>query len=162
MLFWAYAYHVTWRIFYMSQIYGWTFNQNFCFVRYNFDFFKKWSHYDNNDECTIFEDVQHSQPHMILYQEVVFLSWGGRILRKVESMTMILLSASIYDLNPTSYGVLNMILWTYLTVTCNNNFGTSFFRYHQWRRKDYNLLLEIAQPEGGVKFNFKFLLWPVD
>ena len=44
-----------------------------------FKFFKKRSRNDNNDECMLLEDMQHSQQHMTLYQEVIFLSWGGKI-----------------------------------------------------------------------------------
>ena len=52
MLFWIYAYHVTWNNLYMSQIGDWKFHQIFYFAHYKFDllFFKLLSLYDNNDE----------------------------------------------------------------------------------------------------------------
>ena len=73
------------------------------------------------------EDIQHSQPHMTFYREVVFLSWGGRILRKVESPMIILLPVSIASFSPPSPGGINMLLCSYLTETFNNNFGTYCF-----------------------------------
>ena len=74
----------------------------------------------------MFADMQHSQQYISLYQEVIFLSWGGRILHKVESLMMILLSASVASLSP-SYSVgITRLLQPSHTDTCNNNFGTSF------------------------------------
>ena len=50
----------------------------------------------------IFADMKNSQPHKSFYWEVVFLSWGGIILRKVESIMMLLLSESLASLSPYS------------------------------------------------------------
>ena len=108
------------------------------------------------------EDMQHSQPHMILYLEVIFLSWVGRILRKVKSLIMILLSVYTAYFSRPSSGELNRILCSSLTETWNNNFDTNFFIYHQCRRKDNIFLLEIAQPEDNVESICKRILWPVD
>ena len=57
---------------------------HFCFERYNFDIyvFQKLSHHDNNYEWMLFADNQHSQPHMTLYQGVIFFCWGGIIFHK--------------------------------------------------------------------------------
>ena len=37
-------------------------------------------------------DMKHSQLHMILYQEVVFLSGGGKIWCSVKSLMIVLFS----------------------------------------------------------------------
>ena len=58
----------------------------------------------------ILTDMQHSHPPMTLYREVIFLCWCGRILRKVESTIMILLSASLASFSPHPYGETTMIL----------------------------------------------------
>ena len=90
------AYHVTWWNFYMSQIHGCTFHQTF-FLRVTaliLNFFKLFSRHDNNDECMLFTDIQHSQLHMTFYQEVVFCSWGGIILHKVWLLIIVLFSVS--------------------------------------------------------------------
>ena len=55
------------------------------------------------------------------------MSWGGRILCKVESLMMILFYKSIDSFSPPSSGRLNIILYIYLVETCNNNFGTTYF-----------------------------------
>ena len=47
------------------------------------------------------------------------------MLRKVESLMMVLLSTSLASLSPTSYGVINILLCSYLTDTCNYNLGTN-------------------------------------
>ena len=73
----------------------------------------------------IFAYMQHSHPHIALYWEVIFLSWGGDILRKVEAMIMILSSLSLDYLIPPYTGVLTMLLCSSLTNTFNNNFGTN-------------------------------------
>ena len=39
----------------------------------------------------VFLDMQDSHLQMTLYQCVIFFSWGGRTLRNVESLMMILL-----------------------------------------------------------------------
>ena len=56
---------------------------------------------------------------------VIFFSWGGKMLRKFESLMIMLLSASIASLIPPSSGGLNMLLYRYLTNTFNNNFGNN-------------------------------------
>ena len=108
-------------------------------------------------------DMQHSQPHMHLSQEVIFLSWGGIILYKVESLIMILLSLWLASLSSSYSGRITRLLWSYHTYVWNKNFGYIFcFLYHQWIRKDHYLILKISQPEGGVKSNCKGVLLPVD
>ena len=89
-------------------------------------FFKKCSRHDNNDECIIFADMQHWQVHINLHWEVVFLIWCYRMLCKVESLMMILLSAYLSSLITTYYGVLNILLFSSLTEAFNNNFGDNF------------------------------------
>ena len=122
--------------------------------------FKKFSRHDNNYECIILAYMQHSQPHMILYCEVIFLNWGWRIFFNFESLMMILLSSSLDYLIPPSSGLLSIILCSSCTDTFNYNFDINYFLcYHPWRCKDNNLLLYIAQPSGGVESNCKELIW---
>ena len=70
--------------------------------------------------------MKHSQPHITLYLEVIFLSWGGRILRKFESLMIILLTVYLSSLFPPFSGALVMILSSPFTDTYTNNFGTFF------------------------------------
>ena len=63
--------------------------------------------------------MQHSQPHITLYWPVIFFSWGGKMLRKVESLMMVLLSTYIDTLSTTSDGGLTMLLCSYLTYAYN-------------------------------------------
>ena len=58
-----------------------------------------------------------------------FFGWFGRILRKVESLMMILFSGSLNYLSPPSYGEIASILWSSRTDTWNKNFGISCFLY---------------------------------
>ena len=59
----------------------------------------------------IFSYMQHSQSHMIFYRELIFLSWGGRILHKVEPLVMVLLSAHLASLSPHySVGLTSLIM----------------------------------------------------
>ena len=82
-------------LFYMSQINNWAFHQTFFFVNYIFDFLiQKRSRHDNNYEWIILVYMQHSHPHINLYQEVIFFSWVVMIFYKVESLMMILLCLS--------------------------------------------------------------------
>ena len=90
---------------------------------------KNRSCYDNNDECILLADIYHSQPHIPFYWWVVFISWGGRILCKVESLIMILFSAYIdYFITPSSGGI-NIILCGSLTETFNNSFVNNFYLF---------------------------------
>ena len=69
--------------------------------------------------------MQHSQPHISLYRAVIFLSCGGNMLHKVESLMAMLSSASLSTVSPPYLDVLTMILCSSMTDTCNNNFGTN-------------------------------------
>ena len=54
----------------------------------------------------LLSDMQHSKPHMNFYIEVVFLILVHIILCNVESLMMILLSASLAKfILPTSSGI---------------------------------------------------------
>ena len=75
----------------------------------------------------ILVDMEHSQPHMTLYNEVIYLSSYGIIFHEFESMMMILLYASIASLSTTSSGGLTILLWGSRTETCNTNFGIYLF-----------------------------------
>ena len=100
----------------------------FCALQlWSLSFSKKRSRNDNNDECMLLEDMQHSQQHMTLYQEVIFLSWGGKIWRKVESLMMISLSEYIASFSSSSYGGITGLLCSSHTETFNNNFGINCF-----------------------------------
>ena len=107
--------------------------------------------------------MKYSQPHITFYWEAIFFSWGGKILRKVESLMMILFSASLDSLSPTSYVGSTILLCIYLTNTFNNNSGTNCG--HTWLSIDIldnNLLLGTEQPDDVVKPNCKDIFWPVD
>ena len=95
--------------------------------------------------------MQHSQPHIPFYQELIFMIWGGRTLRKVKSPMIILFSEYLASLIPPSSDGINILLWSSHTENFNNNFGANFFLgYRQWRRKDNHFLLYILQLEGDV------------
>ena len=70
----------------MYQKGDWPFHQNFCFAHYKFDFFlfKNRSRHDNKDECMLLAEMQHSQTHMTLYRDVLFLSWGGKYFARLN------------------------------------------------------------------------------
>ena len=72
-------------------------------------------------------DMQHSQPHMHLSQEVIFLSWDGKILPNFESFFMMLLSATLASFSTSSSTGINMLLCSYCTKTCNKKFGINCF-----------------------------------
>ena len=95
-----------------------------------FNFFKKCPHHDNNDECMLLADMQHSHPHITLYPEVIILSWGGRIFHNVESLIIILLSWSLASFSPPFSGGIPVLLWSSCTETCKNNFGADFFVFY--------------------------------
>ena len=108
-------------------------------------------------------DMQNSQPHMKLYWELIFLSCYGRILNKIESLMIILLSASLDFFSPHYSGWIEILLGSSCTKTCYNNFGINLFcSYHKWKHKGNNFLLEIAQSEDGVESNCKYIIWPFD
>ena len=90
-------------------------------------FFQKRSCHDNNYECMLFADMKHSHPHITFYWEVILFSWGGRILCKVKSLIMILLSSYLASFSPPSSGGTTMLLCSYIKETCNNNLGIIFF-----------------------------------
>ena len=70
--------------------------------------------------------MQHSLPHMNVYRDGFFLSWGGRILSKVESVMVILLSVSLaYFVLPSSVRI-NIRLCSSLAETLNNNSGPNY------------------------------------
>ena len=98
---------------------------------------------------------------MNLYLEVIFLSWGGRILHKVESLMVILFSGYLAYFSPLSSGGLNMLLFNSIIETYNKNFGKKNC-HHQWRCKDNHLLFKIAQTEDDVGSVCKHIPWPVD
>ena len=64
---------------------------------------------------------------MTLYREGAIFSWGGSILSKVESLMMIILSASLAYFSPPSAGGITMLLCSSCTETCNKNSGMDFF-----------------------------------
>ena len=54
--------------------------------------------------------MQNSQQDITLYWEVIFFSWGDKMLRKVELLIMILFYESLASLIPHSFFVLTMLL----------------------------------------------------
>ena len=54
------------------------------------------------------------------------INWGGNNERNVESLMMILSSASVAYLSPQSTGSLTIMLWSSQMETCSNNFGTTW------------------------------------
>ena len=61
---------------------------------------------------------------LVLGRKICF-SLGGKMLHKVESMMMILLSEFFASLSPPSSGGLTIILCSSLTHTYNKNLGTN-------------------------------------
>ena len=77
----------------------------FCaFLLKSFIFLKEPSHHDSNDEWILLVDMKNSRPHMNVYCEEIFLSWGGIIDRSVEPLMMILFSTSLDPLSPPTFG----------------------------------------------------------
>ena len=81
--------------------------------------------YVNKEKCILLADMQHLQPHISLYRAVIFLSCGGDILRKVESMMMILYSAYLASFSTPYSGEITMLFCSYINDTLNNNFETN-------------------------------------
>ena len=79
----------------------------------------------NRWQFILLADMQHSQPHITLYWEVIFFSWCGKILRKFELLMMILFSAYLASLSPPSSGGLTILLCSSLTNTWNDNLRTN-------------------------------------
>ena len=78
--------------------------------------------------------MKHSQPHIILYRAVIFLSCGGDMLCNIESLMMMFSSDYFSSFSTPSSGGINMILCSSLTDTWNNNFETNcgpFFFIHR-------------------------------
>ena len=73
-------------------------------------FFQKRSCDDNNYECMLLAYMKRSHPHITLYQEVIFFSWVGIILRNFASLVIILFSLYLASFGPPSPGGLTMIL----------------------------------------------------
>ena len=65
--------------------------------------------------------MKHSQPQITLYRSVILFSWGGKMLHSVESLIMILLSASLASLSPPSYGGLTKILLSSMNNNCDKS-----------------------------------------
>ena len=89
------------------------------------EFLKCRSCHDSNEECIIFSYIQYSQPHITLYFDE-FLKWDGNNKRNVESLIMILFSASISSLIPLYTGILTKLLLFYQTETLSNSFGKKY------------------------------------
>ena len=103
-------------------------HQTFFFVHFEFylwGFFRWRSFHVNKGECIFLVDMQHSQPYLSLYRAFFFLGCGGNLLRKFESLVMMLSSAYLASFSPPSLVVLAIILCISLTDTYNNNFGTN-------------------------------------
>ena len=85
MLFETYDYHVSWKsfLYVLNKLLAISAELLSCALKLLF-LDKKHSHHNNNDEYMLLEDMQHSHPHIILYQEVIFLSWYGRMFCRVE------------------------------------------------------------------------------
>ena len=83
-------------------------------------------------------DMQNSQPHMNLYLDDICFHWGDNSERNVESLIMILFSASLTSLSPPLYVSLIRLLWSSLTDTCSKKIETSY------------------GPVGTSIFNFQF------
>ena len=73
-----------------------------------------------------FSAIQHSQPHMTLYQEFIFLTWGGNIFLNIVSLIMISPDFFIAYWIPPSSIRITILLCNSLTDTCDNNFGTNY------------------------------------
>ena len=70
--------------------------------------------------------MKHSKSHITLYFVYIIISWGGKVVHGLESLTIIFLSEYIAYLSPPSFGILTIILWSSCIDTCNNNFRTNF------------------------------------
>ena len=107
------------------------------------------------EECILLADTKHSQSHINVYQEVIFFSWGGKSLHKVELLMILLLSASIASLRTPSYGWLNMLLCSSMENNCNKNVVTNCGTLDRQCIIWYNnLILETPQPEDVVESNY--------
>ena len=97
---------------------------------------------------------QHSQSQITMYRKVIFFSWGGKILHKVELLMIILLSVSFDSLITLSIGGLNMVLCSSMNDIFNNNLGTNCGS--TWPSMDnfiQSFLLETPQHGDVVETN---------
>ena len=76
-----------------------------------------------------------------IFLQLIFLSCGRNMLRKVESLVVMLYYASIAYLSPPNSGGLTMILYIYLTDTYNNKF---VYNYGPTCPSIYNLRQSLA------------------
>ena len=115
---------IWYRILMCFKDMNWYFTRSsvFLFLLLSLRCFRRQPHYVNMEEYIVLSDMQHSQTHVTLYWSVIFFSWCVKMLRKVESLIVVLLSASLASLGPPSSGGINMLLWSSLTNTWNNNF----------------------------------------
>ena len=109
---------------YIYQRYDWPFHRNLCIFPWVFDFFRWWYYHDSKYICIILADMKQSQPQITLYHADIFLGWCGKILRSIESLMMILLSASLASLIPLPSDGITIILWSYCTYTYDKTVGT--------------------------------------
>ena len=79
----------------------------------------------NKEECKLFAAMQHSQPNMTLYQEVILLTWGGNMFLKDVSLIIILPYLYLAYLSHPYSIRLTMLLCRSLTDTCNKKIGTN-------------------------------------
>ena len=73
--------------------------------------------------------MQHSQPYITFYWEVILLIWGGNILRKVELLMIVLSSLFLVSFGPSPPGGLTIILCISMNDTYNNNFQSNCSPY---------------------------------
>ena len=93
-----------------------------------------------------FFKICNTHTHTWLCIDRLYFIWGGKILRKVESLMIILLYSSLaYFSRPSSRG-LTKLLWSSRTETFNKNFGINCF-------------LELPSTETSI-FLISLLEWP--
>ena len=75
----------------------------------------------------LLENMQHLHPHITFYCEIIFLSWGGRILHNIESLMVLILMEYLASFIPHYSGGITMLLCISCTETFNEIFGIAFF-----------------------------------
>ena len=75
-----------------------------------FAFLNYWSLHDSNEEFILLTDINVFKTHINLYIDYLFFNWGGNNAHNVESLIMILFSASLASLSPTCSGSLTRLL----------------------------------------------------
>ena len=127
MIWRKYDAHGVWLYFYMFHICHFYFPWTLYFEHFGWD---PWVFLNKNHAMKLIMYLYFGR-YATLATTHDLVSWrflkncGGNTERNVELLIMILFSASLASLSTPLYLSLTRLLWSSLTDTCSNNFGTS-------------------------------------